>query len=84
MDPRVRRFIEIHGDNVRSVREEVAPYIGMSLEERGRRLSALLGDHAMFGGAERRELIAEDPLSPESEALWLRLIREARRKRARD
>ena len=87
MDPRVRRFIDDHSDNVRSVQEDVEPYIGMSLDERGERVSAVMRDLDMFLRAqpERREEILgrEDRRSPESEALWLRLVADARRARAR-
>lgn len=73
MDPRVRRFIDLHGDGVRSVREEVAPFAGMSIEERSRRVSAALAGLATFLAADptRREQIlgAQDHRSAESKAL---------------
>ena len=85
MDPRVRRFIELRGDDVRSVRDDVAPYLGMTLEEKAPHVEAALRGLGTFlrANPERREqiLASEDRLSRESEALWRRLIAEARRAR---
>ena len=81
----MRRFIEYHSNNVRSVREDVERYIGMSLEEKGEWVTAALSGLDLFLRAqpERREHIlgSEVPRSPESEALWRRLVAEARRAR---
>ena len=82
VDPSVKRFIDLHSDGDRAVREKVAPFRRMSLEERGDWVNAALGNLSMFleMRPDRREeiLAREDPRSAESLALWRRLIAEAR------
>lgn len=85
MDPRVARFLKVHSDNDRSVREKAEPFRHMSIEERGRSVSRALSNLASFLEAQperRAEILAwEEPRSPSSLLLWRRLVAEHRHAR---
>jgi len=62
--------------------EDIAPYLGTTVEQRSSILSALCRLAAEQVAARTdgwRVLAYQDPRSPESERLWLRLVAAARR-----
>jgi len=70
-------------DNAASVEEDVAPYRGKDLAFHGEMLRRVLGLAARILNSRPdrgRVLAHRDPRSPESQALWRRLICEAKGK----
>lgn len=68
-------------DDREAVREDIAPYLGTSVEERSAIMSALCrlaAEQIAASGAPERVLGYEDRRSSESERLWLRLVRAGR------
>lgn len=67
-------------DPVESIFDDIAPYRGTTVEQRSRMMSELCrwAIEQAEARPELRVLEHQDPRSPESEALWLRLVREAR------
>lgn len=68
-------------DDREAVREDIAPYIGTSMDERSEILSALCRLAAEQISARpdgARVLQHEDRRSPDSERLWLHLVAAAR------
>ncbi|MBI2894226.1 MAG: hypothetical protein HYY06_11805 [Deltaproteobacteria bacterium] len=72
-------------DDVGAIFEDIAPYVGRSIEER----SAMVSDLCRLAAAQlsarpdwRRVLAYQDPRSPESEGLWMRLVSAARQTRS--
>ena len=62
--------------------DDIHPYLGSTAEERSAILSALCREAAELIARRadgERVLAHQDPRSPESEALWLRLVARARR-----
>ncbi|MDP1828730.1 MAG: hypothetical protein Q8L48_36055 [Archangium sp.] len=65
-----------------AIREDIAPYVGMSVEERSRTLSELCrwARDSLDANPQRERAWAwEDKRSPESLALWSRLVAAARK-----
>ena len=84
-DARVRRWIDIHSDDVASVFDTVSMSEGLSLEEKGDVVAAVC--RAARKILEARPdagnvLARQDPVSAETEAAWLRMVAEGRRRRA--
>jgi hypothetical protein len=76
MDQRVRKWLYYH-DPVQGVFDTVEMSAGLSPEELGRILTALCDDAMKFleTRPDRLEVLAHNsPRSPESEALWKRLV----------
>jgi hypothetical protein len=68
-------------DDAEAVRDDILPYLGSSIEERSAILSALCRESAALIASRpdgERILAHQDPRSPESERLWLRLVARAR------
>ena len=68
-------------DDRDAIREDIAPYLGTTVEQRSEILGALCRLAAEQIAAlpdGPRVLRHEDPRSPESERLWLRLVAAAR------
>lgn len=65
-----------------AIREDIAPYVGMSVEDRSRTLSELCrwARDALDANPQRERAWAwEDKRSPEALALWMRLVAAARK-----
>lgn len=65
-----------------AIREDIAPYVGMSVEDRSRTLSELCrwARDSLDANPQRERAWAwEDKRSPESLALWSRLVAAARK-----
>ncbi|HUB08014.1 MAG TPA: hypothetical protein VMB50_13470 [Myxococcales bacterium] len=65
-------------DGAASIHEDVAPYREATMEERSRMVSDLCRLAVEQAGGRTDVYAWQDACSPESEALWLRLVREAR------
>ena len=71
-------------DDVEAIRDDLLPYRGTSIDERARIMSELCRFAAEATAAHpKRDAILrfQEPRSPESMALWLRLVAAARRTR---
>jgi hypothetical protein len=69
--------------NIDAIREDVLPYLGMTQEQRAEATSELCRWARDAIEASPDPVAAwrsEDPRSPESLALWQRLVRQARRR----
>jgi hypothetical protein len=69
------------GDDRRAIFEDIAPYLGTTVEERSVILSELCrfaADCIASHPQSRRLIDWQDPRSAASEALWRRLVRSAR------
>jgi hypothetical protein len=68
--------------DIEAIRDDVAPYLRMRPEERSATMSALcrLAAEQLAARADAARLLAyQEPRSPQSLALWRRLIQAARR-----
>jgi hypothetical protein len=68
--------------DIEAIRDDVAPYLGMSPEERSATMSALcrLAAEQVAARPDAAKILAfQEPRSPRSEALWRRLVQAARR-----
>jgi hypothetical protein len=86
MDPRVRRWMTGFASEEQSVRDDVEPYLDASPEELDWAIdqACALAEELLRAQRHPQALLqAQDRRSPQSERLWLALVRKARRERSR-